>query len=98
MSQSNKVSVTGKQVQVHHSLIEKRRLLEYYVLEKQLKFMDAVRDDDGSTDANEAIQLFLDPFLEEKDYDADGNIHSGSTGSQILPDAENGIDVNPGVP
>ena len=49
---------------------DKRKILEFYIEEKQLKFMDAIKDDNGlNPDDSEAIKLFKDPFLEEKQYD-----------------------------
>lgn len=41
---------------------EKMQVLEYYLLEKQLKFRDAILDDDGTNEGQEAMDLFEEPF------------------------------------
>ena len=52
------------------NLKEKKHILAYYILEKQLKFMDAVRDYDGTSNQQaDAINIFNDPFDEERQFD-----------------------------
>ena len=48
---------------------EKKHILDYYLLEKQLKFKDAIMDEMGDEDIEEAIHVFNDPFDEEKQFD-----------------------------
>lgn len=48
---------------------DKRKILEFYVLDKQLEFIDAIKDDDGQSPDPEAIKIFNDPFLGEKEFD-----------------------------
>ena len=51
------------------NLKEKKKLLEYYILEKQLQFVDAIKDDDGTGpegEESEVIKAFNSPFDEER--------------------------------
>ena len=56
------------------NLKEKKKLLEYYILEKQLQFIDSIKDDDGTGpegEQSEVIKTFNDPFDEERQFDID---------------------------
>ena len=56
------------------NLKEKKKLLEYYILEKQLQFVDAIKDDDGTGpegEESEVIKAFNNPFDEERQFDID---------------------------
>ena len=48
---------------------ERKHILDYYLLEKQLKFKDAIQDEMGEESIQEAINIFNDPFGEEKQFD-----------------------------
>lgn len=55
---------------------DKLKILDFYVEEKQLKFLDALKDDNGLNPDSEAIKLFNDPFEEEKVFDLNHSIEN----------------------
>ena len=56
-------------IKITRTLTQKRKLLEYYVLAKQLKFMDAVKDEIEDVDDMDAVDIYNDPFDEERQSD-----------------------------
>lgn len=73
------------------TLREKKEVLKYYLLEKQLKFRDSIQDDTGVWEegqSSEAEILFNDPFQEERDLDNKSTLDRDADGLNLKDGAD----------